>query len=155
MGVFWDTGDRGMRRTQFLAATALGATIGFLVPGAARALAPGYDWSGFYAGVGIGGAQSGADIQFTRISGTVDIPSSVHVPALGVDGTVKLGRNWQSGRFVYGSEADGTMLALNGYASGSTYTVRDSLNALLSLRARFGVAFDQVLIYVDAGVAAG
>ena len=144
-----------MGRTQLLAATALGSSIGFLVPGAARALEPAYDWSGFYAGIGIGWAQSGADVQFSRISGTADIPASVQVPALGFDGSVKLGRNWQSGQFVYGIEADGSLLSLNGYASGSTYTVRDSLNALLSLRARFGVTFDQVLIYGDAGVAAG
>lgn len=142
-----------MTRPSLLAATALGSTIGFLIPGVAFAAA--YDWSGFYAGLGMAVAASDAGVQFTRLSGTADIPASVQIPALGLDGSLRLGANWQSRQFVYGVEADGSLLTLNGYADGSNYTVRDSLNALLSLRARFGVAFDRVLIYGSAGIAMG
>ena len=144
-------------RTQLLAATALGTTIGFLVPGAVMAAETVYDWSGFYAGLGLGAAGSQAGIDFTDIvtPSLFTAPHSVDLPALGADGSVRLGYNWQFDRFVYGIEADGSLLTLNGRATGTTYTITDSLTTLLSLRARFGVAFERVLLYGSAGVAVG
>lgn len=146
---------RNMTRTQLLAATALGSTIGFLVPGAAAAAESTYDWSGFYAGLGLTGVRSTAEADFTRLSGTDNIPGSVQLPALGDGGTIRFGENWQAGRFVYGVEADGTQLTLNGYAHGSNYTVGDSLSTLLSLRARFGMTFDRLMVYGTTGLVLG
>ena len=53
-----------MIRSQLLAATALTSTVGFLVPGVALA-AQVQDWSGFYAGVGLGVAASNSQIDFS------------------------------------------------------------------------------------------
>lgn len=145
-----------MIRSQLLAATALTSTVGFLVPGVALA-AQVQDWSGFYAGVGLGVAASNSQIDFSDISFPTDFtaPDSVKLPALGRHGDVRLGYNWQAGKFLYGLEADGSLLALDATAIGTTYTITNSLNALLSLRARFGVAFDRWLVFGSAGVAAG
>jgi len=143
-------------RPQLLAATALGSTIGFLVPGGALA-APAFDWSGFYAGVGLGLAKSDAEIRFSDIgtSSGFTAPDSVRLPVLGTNGSVRLGYNWQASNFVYGVEADGHLLALDATASATGYTVTNSLDALLSLRARFGVGFDRWVLFGSAGVAAG
>jgi outer membrane immunogenic protein len=140
-------------RNQFLAATALTTTIAFLVPGIALA-APSYDWSGFYVGLGVGAVSSQSSLDLSGVS-AVSVPSTISIPALGADGTVKLGYNWQSGQFVYGLENDLSIVSLHGSASGTDYTVTDSLNTLLSLRARFGVAFDRMMLFTTAGLAAG
>ena len=144
-------------RTQLLAATALGSTIGFLIPGALMAAETAYDWSGFYAGLGVGLADSTAQVDFSDIATPANFtaPASVRIPALGKDGSVRFGYNWQAGKLVYGIEADGTITDLAGRVTGSTYTITDSLGMLLSLRARFGVAFDRLLVYGNIGLAAG
>jgi outer membrane immunogenic protein len=147
-------------RTQLLAATALTSTIAFLVPGAAFAAGP-LDWSGFYAGLSAGVVTSQASVDFTGL-GSTTIPSHVNLPELGKDGSVKLGYNWQNGQFVYGLEQDLSVLSLSGTHSHQdsadipdSYSVDDSLSTLLSLRARFGVTFDRMMIFATAGVAGG
>ena len=147
-------------RTQLLAATALGTTIGFLVPGLALAQGPApFDWSGFYTGISAGVVTSQSTIDFDGFDGS-DYPKHLDLPALGQDGTVRFGYNWQTGQFVYGLEQDLSIVSLSGTHSGGTYpgsnySVQDSLNSLLSMRARFGVAFDRLMVFATAGVAAG
>ena len=140
-------------RLNFLLATALTTTAGFLVPGVALAQTP-FNWSGFYLGIAGGAVDSQASIGFNGIT-AVSVPSNVQLPTLGADGSVKLGYNWQSGQFVYGIENDLSLVSLHGSHSGSNYTVTDSLNTLLSMRARFGVAYDRMMLFATAGVAAG
>jgi outer membrane immunogenic protein len=142
-------------RTQLLAATALTSSIGFLVPGAAVAQTP-YNWTGFYAGISGGVVNSQATIDFSYSGSAISLPSSVKIPAIGEIGTVTIGHDWQNGQFVYGLAGDMSVLKLNGSATDtSTYSVTDSLNTLLSLRARFGVAFDRMMLFATAGVAGG
>lgn len=142
-------------RTGLLAATALTTTAGFLVPAAALAQsAVPFDWSGFYAGLAAGAVSSNASIAFSGIS-VLSIPANLQLPALGADGTVRLGYNWQSGQFVYGLESDLGIVALHGTHTGTDYTVTDQLGTLLSLRARFGAAFDRLMLFTTAGVATG
>ena len=147
-------------RTQLLAATALGTTIGFLVPGLALAQGPTpFDWSGFYTGISAGVVTSQSTIDFDGFDGS-DYPKHLDLPELGKDGTVRFGYNWQTGQFVYGLEQDLSIVSLSGTHSGGTYpgsnySVQDSLNSLLSMRARFGVAFDRLMVFATAGVAAG
>jgi outer membrane immunogenic protein len=140
-------------RTQLLAATALTTTAGFLVPGFALAQST-FDWSGFYAGLsgGVVNSQSVVDFDY---GGTLSLPASVKVPGVGELGSATLGFDVQSGQFVYGLAGDLTLVNLHGHATGSVYSIDDSLNTLLSLRARFGVAFDRMLVFATAGVAAG
>ncbi len=140
-------------RAHLLAATALSTTVGFLVPGIALAQSV-HDWSGFYVGLGAGAVNSQASIDFTGLSSPI-VPSTVQLPTLGADGSIKFGYNWQSGQFVYGLENDLSVVTLQGTHSGPNYTVTDSLNTLLSMRARFGVSFDRMMVFATTGVAAG
>jgi len=146
-----------MIRPQLLAATALSSTIGFLVPGPVVAAPATVDWSGFYAGMGLGLSESNSEVDFSNIQfpNLFTAPDSVRLPSLGTNGEVRVGYNWQAGQFVYGVEADGNVLALNARATGTSYTITNSLTALLSLRARFGVAFDRLLMFGSAGIAGG
>ena len=140
-------------RTQLLAATALTTTVSFLVPGLALAQST-FDWSGFYAGLsgGVVNDQSVVDFDY---SGTLTLPASVKVPGIGELGSTTVGFDWQNGQFVYGLAGDMALVKLQGHATGTNYTIDDKLNTLLSLRARFGVAFDRMLVYATAGVAGG
>ena len=146
-------------RTQLLVATALTTTIGFLVPGIALAQGPApFDWSGFYTGISAGVVSSQSTIDFDGFD-SFSYPKHLDLPELGQDGTVKFGYNWQTGQFVYGLEQDLGVVSLScthsgGTYPGSNYSVQDSLNTLLSMRARFGVAFDRMLLFATAGVAA-
>jgi outer membrane immunogenic protein len=146
-----------MIRPQLLAATALSSTIGFLVPGVALAAPPALDWSGFYAGMGLGLSKSDAEVDFSNIQSPVffTAPQSVKLPVVAPNGGVRLGYNWQAGQFVYGLEADGEVLSLDATATGTSYTITNSLNALLSLRARFGMTYDRVMVFGSVGAAAG
>jgi outer membrane immunogenic protein len=68
------------------------------------------------------------------------------------------GYNWQSGPWVWGIEGD--VSALQGWkkvvttsVSETTSHVRGEMEALASVRARLGWAFDRTLIYATGGVA--
>ncbi|MFV0281693.1 MAG: outer membrane protein [Rhodoblastus sp.] len=70
-----------------------------------------------------------------------------------------VGYNWQQGRFVYGVEADYGYLASAGEAAPSPARLDDTFLHTAAtdygtLRARFGVAFDRLLVFATAGVAA-
>lgn len=73
---------------------------------------------------------------------------------------VTAGYNWQWGRFVYGVEADYGYLSSAG-GSGPSPVSRDdtflhtAATDYATLRARFGVAFDRLLVFATAGVASG
>jgi len=141
-------------RTQLLAATALTTTVGFLVPGVALAQ-PAFDWAGFYAGLSGGVINSQDTIDFSYSGSAVTLPSSVKIPAIGELGSVTMGYDWQNGQFVYGLAGDMSLLKLSASASGTDYDATASLSTLLSLRARFGVAFDRMMIFATAGVTGG
>ena len=142
-------------RTHLLAATALTSTIGFLIP--ATAFAQGtYDWTGFYAGLSGGVVNSQSSIDFSYAGTSISLPATVKIPSIGEIGSLTIGHDWQNGQFVYGLAGDLSVLKLNGSASNlPTYSITDSLNTLLSLRARFGVAFDRMMLFATAGVASG
>jgi outer membrane immunogenic protein len=139
-------------RAQLLAATALSTTVTFLVPGVA--FAQQYDWSGVYLGMNLGGGAS-----FGLLSLDDDdnvLPDSVAIPALGPTGGLQAGFNLQNGNFVYGLEGQANWTALSGEADlGDGDFAEAQLTTLLSLRARLGVAFDRMMVYTTAGVAAG
>jgi outer membrane immunogenic protein len=139
-------------RPQLLAATALTSTIGFLV---FPAQADPFNWSGFYLGLAAGAVSSQDTVTFDDQSGGIlSLPSSVKVPAVGELANFTAGYDWQNGQFVYGLAADAALVKLNGSASDG-YSVSTSLNTLLSLRARFGFAFDRMMLFATAGVAGG
>jgi outer membrane immunogenic protein len=109
-----------------------------------------YDWTGLYVGAQTGWLFGDADAGFDI--GEVILGFEPEGPVVGGH----LGYNHQFGHFVAGVEADAEWIDADD--SGSTLediTAEGSieLNWQASIRARFGAAFDRVLIYGTAGVA--
>jgi len=138
-----------------LPATALATTLLFLVPGAAAAQTP-HDWSGFYLGLTTGAARSDTRFDFDYTDSN-DSPAELTLPMLGASGGLVLGVNFQQDQFVYGLQADGSLMRLNGsYSSSSPDVDIDAqLDALLNLRGRIGLATGPLLLFATAGLAAG
>jgi len=106
-------------RISLLSATSLATTLLFLVPGAVLAQTAPHDFSGPYLGASLG-ALTGTgtiDLDFDNPGSQFGSPSRVEVPILGASGTVSGGYNFQLNSFVYGLEADGTLLYATGTAS--------------------------------------
>ncbi len=105
-------------------------------------VSPAINWSGFYIGaMGGYGSENTSD-------------------PLGIKGGFgggTLGYNWQFGQFVAGIEADGAWADINNSSTqivgNVPITASAKVDALATIRGRFGVAFDQVLLYGTAGLA--
>ena len=97
----------------------------------------GYSWMGPYLGGNIG-------YQWGRATGNSSDPS-------GVFGGVQAGFNWQAGRLVFGGETDIQIAA----AQERFAAWKFSNPWFGTLRARAGLAFDNVLVYGTAGLAYG
>ena len=114
-----------------------------------------YNWTGAYVG-GFAGATWGDEHWFTHVINTRDVPEFRGYLLGG-----QVGYNVQSGRFVYGIEADyGWSNAKGGESctGGATpffLTCEAELNNLASLTARVGTTWGRALFYVKGGLAAG
>jgi outer membrane immunogenic protein len=134
-----------VRNASFLAAVTLAAMTGaalsadlpryrtsYATPGPA-----GYNWMGPYLGGNLG-------YQWSRVSGSGGDPS-------GVFGGAQVGFNWQAGRVVFGGETD-----LQIAAAEERFAAWKFSNPWFgTLRARAGLAFDNLLLYGSAGLAYG
>jgi outer membrane immunogenic protein len=105
----------------------------------APALSPVTNWSGFYIGA-VGGYAS-------QTSG-------------GLLGNIKggfgggtIGYNWQFGTYVLGLEGDGTFGDVSQSVSALGVTATTKVDSFSTIRGRFGVAVDQVLLYGTGGLA--
>jgi outer membrane immunogenic protein len=109
----------------------------------APVISPLTNWSGFYIGaMGGYGSENTSD------------PFGIKGGFAG--GTV--GYNWQFGQFVAGIEADGAWADINNsvtqpFPGIGPITASAKVDALATIRGRFGVAVDQVLLYGTAGLA--
>ena len=106
-------------------------------------VSPATNWSGFYIGAMGGYGSENTGDQFAIKGGFAG-------------GTV--GYNWQFGQFVAGIEADGAWADINNsvtqvFPGLGTLTASAKVDALATVRGRFGVAFDQVLLYGTGGLA--
>jgi outer membrane immunogenic protein len=118
-----------------------------------------YSWSGFYIGVQGGGGWS-------RVVQTDSRPFNSD-PYHGTGGVIggTLGVNMQFDQIVFGLEADGASSwikdstigtnPLFGNCGGATPRCFSNLQALATVRARAGIAMDNVLPYVTGGLAVG
>jgi outer membrane immunogenic protein len=102
---------------------------------------PAYLWTGFYAGLNLGGdwRTGGAN-------------------ASGVIGGGQLGYNWQFGSLLLGGEADIQGTSFHGSrvlvsTLGNSITSNTSLDYLGTLRGRVGFAHDRWLVYGTGGLA--
>jgi outer membrane immunogenic protein len=101
------------------------------------------NWSGFYIG-----AMGGYASENTSAAGALK----------GGFGGATVGYNWQFNNFVAGIEADGAFADINNSVTGpippfGAVTLAAKVDALATVRGRFGVAFDQVLLYGAGGLA--
>ncbi|WP_298254223.1 outer membrane protein [Bradyrhizobium sp.] len=106
-------------------------------------VSPATNWSGFYIGAMGGYGSENTGDQFAIKGGFAG-------------GTI--GYNWQFGQFVAGVEADGAWADINNsvtqvFPGVGAITASAKVDALATVRGRFGVAFDQVLLYGTAGLA--
>src|SRR5262245_32287813 len=131
------------------------------------------EWTGLYFGAnaGYGSAKGSSSTHFAGdLAGGTTTPSGAGVTELSggaVFGSSKpsgaiaggqIGFNWQTGRFVFGAEADGQWSGQQADASivctpNCVGTSTTKIKSLATGRARVGVAFDWLLPYVTAGAA--
>ena len=106
-------------------------------------VSPATNWSGFYIGAMGGYGSENTSDQFAIKGGF---------------GGGTVGYNWQFGQFVAGIEGDGAFADINNsvtqvFPGVGSLTASAKVDALATIRGRFGVAFDQVLLYGTAGLA--
>jgi opacity protein-like surface antigen len=145
-----------MRKT-LLAATALCSTVMFLVPGALA-----FDWNGPYVGGLTGVVKSTGSIDWSS-SGFFDTPTGTFdFDGLGLLAGVTAGINYKlDDKFVVGVEGDASLVWLTSKGTEENLyyygKFEEELNALLTLRGRFGVltSDQKTLFYVTGGLAGG
>jgi outer membrane immunogenic protein len=139
-----------------MAGPALAADIPVKAPPLAPVVAPVFSWTGFYIGGNIGGAWLRGGCTDTRFGLTCSSSSNNGVFIAGG----QAGFNYQINNFVIGVEGDGDWAGNNGGNNGVGVVVprvgtivatanRSGWDSTLA--ARFGVAFDRVLLYGKAG----
>ncbi len=126
-----------------------------------------FNWGGFYVGAngGYGFGSSSWSAPPVTLAGFIIAPAvatgSFNARGFLAGGT--LGLNLQASAFVFGVEADGDWTNLNGSSSNAYCSSNTPAGATCetksvifgTLRARFGYAFDRVLVYGTGGVAGG
>jgi len=105
---------------------------------APAAVAPLYNWTGFYIGaMGGFGKEDASDFALS-----------------GGFGGGTAGYNWQTGQFVFGIEADAAGADISSsFAVPGLVSAEDKIRALGTVRGRFGVAYEQILFYGTGGFA--
>jgi outer membrane immunogenic protein len=159
-----------------LASNAVAADLPTMKGPAPTPVAQPFSWTGFYAGVSGGYADPTAKLGVapgSNWNGDVDWNANSSGPGVSAAGTARVGLqgfiggvtagyNYQINNFVLGVEADASYLDLHGsYATptyngeyGGTYWANGSasVNSLFTLRARAGLAFDRLLVFVTGGL---
>lgn len=115
---------------------------------------PTVSWTGAYTGVHLG---SGWGHDTWR---TGDGPLANFIPFVGeassggTIGGAQVGYNYQTGRWVFGAEADASFADLQSIAecANGVFICRTRMTALGSATARLGIAFDQFLLYGKGGL---
>ena len=115
-------------------------------------------WGGFYGGLVGGYAQFNSKVSDNEQPYSLnEFPgdSFRHKPAGFVGGLV-FGHNWQSGRFVFGIEADASFsnISKNSLGDGNDAFLLTKISGLGTLRGRLGYTIlDNVLVYATGGLA--
>jgi len=134
-----------------VAAPALAADIPARMPTKAPAMAPGYNWSGWYIGIN-GGGGFGRSRWTDNATGFTTGGFNLRGGLVG--GTI--GANWQTGAWVFGLEGDADWSSIRGStAVGCVVNCETKNNFLATVRGRAGYAFGSVLPYVTGGLAVG
>jgi outer membrane immunogenic protein len=146
--------------TLIAANTASAADLGLPMKGPAMEAA--WNWSGFYAGLNAGYAR-GTTV-WNDLDGTFTAGGSLFNESdNGFIGGGQIGYNWQFRHAVFGLETDFEYLSLNQTtglftidgAGAVAENFHDSMRWLGTVRGRAGLAVDNVLTYLTAGLAYG
>jgi outer membrane immunogenic protein len=130
------------------------------------------NWAGLYGGVNLGVVSDQSKLTgFRPTAGTGNNYCFAQDPtcsagnsqtAFGILGGVQIGYNFQNANIVYGLEADIDLSSARKTTSGpdasatfgGTWTMKSGVEALSTLRARLGYAFDNAtMIYATGGLA--
>jgi outer membrane immunogenic protein len=117
-----------------------------------------HDWSGFYAGAHVGYGEAFMDGELDGTAGPGDVLDAGKLDLSDVIGGGHLGYNAALGSVIVGVECDFTWVGLEDhvYTSGTVDNndhINGSVDFLASVRARLGLAMDDLLIFVTGGVA--
>ena len=141
----------------------------------APAPAPVPTWTGFYAGIQIGGGWGDEAVNYSPndpasanlFTGSLQpFPSGYRISQSGVVGGVEAGYNWQWSNWLLGVEADFSFAGMNGRASGTsnrfatiitqTTTAEQSTDWYGTVRGRLGwLASPNLLLFRTGGFAYG
>jgi outer membrane immunogenic protein len=115
---------------------------------------PAFSWTGFYIGLSGGLVSQGSHVDAFFTAPTVQ--DSFGITGSGFIGGGDVGYNWQfDPHWVIGVEADLSGTSLDDSSSLGTLPFSSRLDALGTVRARFGYAFDRALLYATGGWAYG
>jgi outer membrane immunogenic protein len=140
----------------FAAQTASAADMpGPIYKGPPAAVAPIFNWSGFYLGLQAGYGWGRTRHDFFTNPGGAFVISSGNMNYDGFLGGGTLGWNWQAGTVVFGLEGDLSWANLVGGDAICAPQCRTALNWFGTGRGRVGVAMGTMLAYLTGGVAFG
>jgi outer membrane immunogenic protein len=147
--------------TTILAMGAVSASAADLAPytKAPPIVAPIFTWTGFYIGADVGYGFGTSKGQSSNAFGAFPLPYNSDLT--GVMGGGFIGANYQFNQFVIGIEADWQAADLTGDSGPlgppplQQFTMSTNVKNYGSLRGRFGVAFDRVLLFATGGWAWG
>lgn len=155
-----------MRRIFFIC-VALQGLIAFVgtAQAAPPAPSPAYNWSGFYAGLNLGGGWANVNSDYNATYGAaIDPSTSGSMSMSGVIGGAQAGYDWQAGQWVFGLETDFQGSSQTGSTSvtidPALITVTDAHSIRLpwfgTVRGLFGFTPTPLwLVYVTGGLAYG
>lgn len=149
-----------------LSGSAFAADMGMPTKAPAPAPIPYTGWQGFYLGGAIGAARlntTGSTSESFGGSSEAIFPcgfifdnSACSTGTTGVTAGVQAGYDWQNRYFVYGVVADWTWTNLKhsiNRGSSSQATFQAKVDWLATFRGRMGLAVDDTLVYLTAGLA--
>jgi len=117
-----------------------------------------YNWTGFYVGGNAGYTWSDTNVTYTNTGIVLPIGAAANQNLDGFIGGGQVGYNWQSGKLVFGVEADAAWrnnrdsTTFNAGIDAVTFTTRHTW--LATFRPRAGIAANNWLFYVTGGAAA-
>jgi outer membrane immunogenic protein len=125
---------------------------------------PVYNWTGFYAGLHVGGGWDRTDwFEDATLSGAGGVaPTGFHdaaVSASGFLGGGQAGFNYQTGLTVWGIQADGGWASITGSAGcffevvGTAQTCGQTVDYLGTITGRVGATYSSFLFYLLGGAA--
>lgn len=129
-----------------ITAQALAADLPLSVSSPPLPIPASYSWTGWYAGLQLGGAWERSDWRLFSQTGS------------GLLYGGHIGFNYQFDQFVLGGEGDftgSTVKADSICAAVAGTNCRTTVDYLASLRAKAGIALDRLMAYADGGVAFG